>query len=81
MTGSFKQLVNSYIEFENGYQVFFEAGGVAPYSIMVHVWHSGSRFVLDQFAPSNAGGYLSSEAFAKCLYKISQAPNPGEAPE
>jgi hypothetical protein len=69
----FKMMISPVMEFENGYQVFFEPGGVAPYSIMAHVWTNGSRVSLEQFIPNTMNGYFTCEEFAKLLYKVSKA--------
>jgi hypothetical protein len=69
----FKIMLNTVMEFENDYQVFFEPGGVAPYSIMAHVWTNGRRVALEQFGPNKMNGYFTCEEFAKLLYKVSLA--------
>jgi hypothetical protein len=76
MAGKFKQFVNAHIEFENGYQVFFDAGGVAPFSVWAHLWCEGSRVSMDQFVSDKMNGYFTTEEFAKLLFRVSKAPKP-----
>jgi len=76
MSGKLKLVSTFYIEFENGYQVFFEPAGVTPYCVFVHIWHTGDKMPLEQFCPENANGYLKAEEFARLLFKMSAAPRP-----
>lgn len=77
MMGQYRNLGN-YIQFDNGYKVFFEAAGVAPYCLFVHIWHEGNKIPFEQFMPNTAGGFCQAGEFAKLLYKVSRAIKPAE---
>ena len=74
--GRFYQSVDSVFEFENGYQVFMEAKGIAPYSIFTHVWHTGFKIPLEIFVSNTMNGFFTADEFARLLFKISKAEKP-----